>query len=91
MPPTWVRPQLAALVKEATIACEHGLEGIVSKRIKGRYEPDRRSWVKTKCLNREDLSSSAGLTRRAVGIGSVRYCERRTGLRDHCASSASHE
>jgi bifunctional non-homologous end joining protein LigD len=37
------------------IACHHGLEGIVSKRIDGRYEPDRRSWLKTKCLNREEF------------------------------------
>ncbi len=37
------------------LACEHGLEGIVSKRVKGRYEPDRRSWLKTKCLNREEF------------------------------------
>ena len=37
------------------LACEHGLEGIVSKRISGRYEPDRRSWLKTKCLNREEF------------------------------------
>jgi ATP-dependent DNA ligase len=26
-----------------------------SKRINGRYEPDRRSWLKTKCLNREEF------------------------------------
>jgi DNA ligase D-like protein (predicted ligase) len=37
------------------LACEHGLEGIVSKRIDGRYEPDRRTWLKTKCLNREEF------------------------------------
>lgn len=37
------------------LACEHGLEGIVSKRADGRYEPDRRSWLKTKCLNREEF------------------------------------
>ena len=37
------------------VACERGLEGIVSERIDGRYEPDRRSWVKTKCLNREEF------------------------------------
>src|SRR5712672_405729 len=37
------------------LACQHGLEGIVSKRIGGRYEPDRRSWLKTKCLNREEF------------------------------------
>src|ERR1700704_3010070 len=37
------------------LACEHGLEGIVSKRISGRYEPDRRSWLKAKCLNREEF------------------------------------
>jgi hypothetical protein len=37
------------------LACEHGLEGIVSKRIDGRYEPDRRTWLKTKCVNREEF------------------------------------
>ena len=37
------------------LACEHNLEGIVSKRITGRYEADRRSWLKTKCLNREEF------------------------------------
>jgi bifunctional non-homologous end joining protein LigD len=37
------------------LACEHGLEGIVSKRVNGRYEPDRRSWLKIKCLNREEF------------------------------------
>jgi ATP-dependent DNA ligase len=37
------------------LACEHGLEGIVSKRINGRYEPDRRSWLKIKCRNREEF------------------------------------
>ena len=36
-------------------ACEHRLEGIVSKRVSSRYEPDRRSWLKTKCLNREEF------------------------------------
>src|SRR5437764_186368 len=37
------------------LACQHGLEGIVSKRADSRYEPDRRSWLKTKCLNREEF------------------------------------
>jgi ATP-dependent DNA ligase len=37
------------------LACQHGLEGIVSKRINGRYEPDRRRWLKVKCLNREEF------------------------------------
>src|SRR5262249_10094672 len=37
------------------LACERGLEGIVAKRVDGRYEPDRRSWLKTKCLNREEF------------------------------------
>ena len=37
------------------LACERGLEGIVSKRTNGRYEPDRRTWLKTKCLNREEF------------------------------------
>ena len=37
------------------LACQHSLEGIVSKRINGRYEPDRRTWLKIKCLNREEF------------------------------------
>src|SRR5205085_6756643 len=37
------------------LACQHGLEGIVSKRVDSRYEPDRRSWLKTKCPNREEF------------------------------------
>ena len=37
------------------LACERNLEGIVSKRTNGRYEPDRRTWLKTKCLNREEF------------------------------------
>jgi bifunctional non-homologous end joining protein LigD len=37
------------------LACGRGLEGIVSKRINGRYEPDRRTWLKIKCLNREEF------------------------------------
>jgi ATP-dependent DNA ligase len=27
----------------------------VSKRTNGRYEPDRRTWLKIKCLNREEF------------------------------------
>jgi bifunctional non-homologous end joining protein LigD len=37
------------------LACERGLEGIVSKRVNGRYEPDRRTWLKIKCLNQEEF------------------------------------
>ena len=37
------------------LACGHGVDGIVSKRVNGRYEPDRRSWLKVKCLNREEF------------------------------------
>ncbi len=37
------------------LACKHGLEGIVSKRTNGRYEPGRRTWLKIKCLNREEF------------------------------------
>jgi len=37
------------------LACEHGLEGIVSKRANSPYEPGRRTWLKTKCLNREEF------------------------------------
>jgi ATP-dependent DNA ligase len=37
------------------LVCENGLEGIVSKRINGPYGPGRRTWVKVKCLNREEF------------------------------------
>jgi DNA ligase D-like protein (predicted ligase) len=37
-------------------ACRHGLEGVVSKRVDGRYLPDDRSaWIKCKCLNRGEF------------------------------------
>jgi ATP-dependent DNA ligase len=49
-----------------SLACEHGVEGIVSKRTNGRYEPDRRTWLKIKCLN---SSLSDGVTLRAADIG----------------------
>jgi bifunctional non-homologous end joining protein LigD len=32
-----------------------GVEGIVSKRLDGPYEPGRRTWLKIKCLNREEF------------------------------------
>jgi bifunctional non-homologous end joining protein LigD len=53
------------------LACERGLEGIVSKRINGRYEPDRRSWLKTKCLNREEFV--------VVGWSNPEGCRHRIG------------
>jgi ATP-dependent DNA ligase len=37
------------------LACEHDVEGIVSKRANGRYEPNRRTRLKIKCLNREEF------------------------------------
>jgi bifunctional non-homologous end joining protein LigD len=37
------------------LGCDLGVEGIVSKRPNGRYEPDRRTWLKIKCLNREEF------------------------------------
>ena len=37
-------------------ACQHGLEGIVSKRLDRPYLPgDRGAWIKTKCLNRAEF------------------------------------
>jgi bifunctional non-homologous end joining protein LigD len=43
------------------LACERGLEGIVSKRTNGRYEPDRRTWLKIKCLTKSGGLLSARL------------------------------
>jgi len=37
------------------LAREQGIEGIASKRINRRYEPDRHTWLKVKCLNREEF------------------------------------
>src|SRR6185437_15923337 len=37
------------------LACEHGLEGIVSKRVNAAFEPGRRTWLKIKCLNSEEF------------------------------------
>jgi len=56
------------------LACQRGLEGIVSKRVNGRYEPDRRSWLKVKCLNREEFVVVGWTTPKAAGIGSGRCC-----------------
>ena len=37
-------------------ACQHGLEGVVSKRTDRQYLPgDRGAWVKSKCLNRAEF------------------------------------
>ncbi len=55
------------------LACQHGLEGIVSKRVDGRYEPDRRSWLKVKCLRTARSSwLSAGPIPKALDTGSAR-------------------
>lgn len=54
-PPAWIKPQLGRGPELHRLAYAHGLEGIVSKRTTGRYEPDRRSWLKNKCLNREEF------------------------------------
>lgn len=37
-------------------ACEHGLEGIISKRADGRYRAGRsKSWLKIKCIQRQEF------------------------------------
>jgi hypothetical protein len=53
------------------LACQHGVEGIVSKRTNGRYEPDRRTWLKIKCLNREEFV--------VVGFSDPEGCRHRIG------------
>jgi bifunctional non-homologous end joining protein LigD len=42
------------------LACQHGLEGIVSKRVDGPYEPDRRTWAE------DEAREPRGLRRRRV-------------------------
>jgi len=56
--PNWLRyndHQIGRGQEFHQLACQHRVEGIVSKRINGRYEPDRRTWLKIKCLNREEF------------------------------------
>ena len=78
------------------VACQHGVEGIVSKRINGRYEPDRRTWLKIKCLNREEFvvvgfSDPEG-TRHLIGALLLGYSHRtasslmRVALAPECRS-----
>jgi bifunctional non-homologous end joining protein LigD len=58
------------------VARQHGLEGVVAKRLDSRYEPGRRSvaWLKHKILRRQEVVVGGwkpGEGRRAGGIGSL--------------------
>jgi ATP-dependent DNA ligase len=55
-----------------------GVEGIVSKRVDGLYEPGRRTWLKTKCLNREEFIVVGGAIPRVAVTGSGRCCSATT-------------
>jgi bifunctional non-homologous end joining protein LigD len=63
------------------LACEHGVEGIVSKRLIGRYEPDRRTWLKVKCLNREEFVVVGFSDPEGADIGLGRCCSGTTPRR----------
>ena len=52
--------------RSCRLACEHGLEGIVSKRV---TQPGRETWLKTKCLNREEFVGVVGAIQKAAAIG----------------------
>ena len=58
------------------LACQHGLEGLVSKHINSRYEPDRRTWLKVKCLNRGRICRycPSRYRRHAVRVSAHRSC-----------------
>lgn len=58
------------------VAREHGLEGVVGKRLGSRYEPGRRStsWVKTALFRTQEVvvgGWTAGLGRRAATFGAL--------------------
>ncbi|GAB3451303.1 hypothetical protein GCM10027436_49040 [Actinophytocola sediminis] len=58
------------------VAAEHGLEGVVSKRVDSRYLPGRRSraWIKTPLRQTQEVivgGWTAGGGRRADGLGSL--------------------
>jgi len=54
--------------------CEHGLEGVVAKRLTSRYGPNRRGWIKTKNPNywRLDLEREAMSRKRERARARVR-------------------
>lgn len=73
VPPPSVDLPAARLLE---IARAHGLEGVVSKRRRSRYEPGRRSaaWVKSALLRTQEVvigAWTAGKGRRAGGVGSL--------------------
>ena len=58
------------------VSQEHGLEGVVAKRLSPRYEPGRRSpsWLKIKNIRRQEVVIGGwkpGEGGRAGGIGSL--------------------
>jgi hypothetical protein len=57
------------------LACEHGVEGIVPKRINSRYGPDKRTWLKIKCLNREGSANASPIYHSSISRGP--FCEAR--------------
>lgn len=77
-PRIWV-PQYYADISGAQlleVAGEHGLEGVVAKRLASRYEPGRRSaaWVKTALMRTQEVVVGGwkpGEGRRAGTIGSL--------------------
>ena len=72
-PPHYLDIEPAALLDVAT---EHGLEGVVSKRVTSRYEPGRRShaWIKTPLRHTQEVivgGWTTGQGRRAGGLGAL--------------------
>jgi bifunctional non-homologous end joining protein LigD len=73
VPPSYTDVAPAQLME---VARAHGLEGVVSKRRRSRYEPGRRSpaWVKTPLLNTQEVlvgGWTPGQGRRAGTIGAL--------------------
>jgi len=72
-PPAFTGPDGADLL---AVSRQHGLEGVVAKRLESRYEPGRRSaaWVKVKNVRRQEVVIGGwqpGAGERAGQIGSL--------------------
>jgi bifunctional non-homologous end joining protein LigD len=74
------------------VSRQHGLEGVVAKRLDSRYEPGRRSaaWVKVKNVRRQEVviggwQPGAGGRAGQIGVAADRRARRgRAGVRQAC-------
>jgi bifunctional non-homologous end joining protein LigD len=59
--------------------CEHGLEGVMAKRLTSRYGPNRRGWIKTKNPNYAAQEAAVEVARLLLDHGAAVDCTNRHG------------